>query len=140
MSSTSVHATATMRYWMKKTTNATFAHFTSSDVLDFFEFCELLHCHQDVLDEADDGCHFWYCQEGIGASRSSPDSRWRRCNFVNASLKFERSFIGAFLRDLFSVIYQFTDISHIPHRIGSRSGLPVQICPSRCTSPRSSQF
>ena len=67
--------------------------------LTFDDFSELhqesFHCHQDVLDEEDDGCHFWCCQEGIGASRSSPDSRWRRCNFVNASLKSERSFIGS---------------------------------------------
>ena len=60
--------------------------FTTSDVLAFWWFFnefhqESFHCHQDVLDE-DDGCHFWYFQEGIGASRSSPDSRWRRCNFV----------------------------------------------------------
>ncbi len=31
-------------------------------------------------------------------------------------------------------------ISHTPQRMGSRSGLPVPIYPSRCTSPRSSQF
>ena len=44
--------------------------------LTFYELHqESFHCHQDVLDEEDDGCHFWYCQEGIGASRSSPDSR-----------------------------------------------------------------
>ena len=36
---------------------------------------ESIHCHQDVLDEEDDGCHFRYCQEGVGTSRSSPDSR-----------------------------------------------------------------
>ena len=50
--------------------------FKSFDVLDFCEFDELqFHCHQDVLDEEDEGCHFWYCQEGIGVNRSSPDSR-----------------------------------------------------------------
>ena len=63
-------------------------------MLDFDEFYELhqesLHCHHDVLDEENDGCHFWYCQKGIGASRSSQDSRWRRCNFVTASLKSDR--------------------------------------------------
>ena len=32
------------------------------------------------------------------------------------------------------------DISHIPHRISGRSGLPVPIYPLRCISPRSSQF
>ena len=41
--------------------------FTSSDavwlVLHFHELHqESFHCHQDVLDEEDDGCHFWYCQ------------------------------------------------------------------------------
>ena len=34
----------------------------------------------------------------------------------------------------------FPDISHIPQRMGSKSGLPVPSYPSRCTSPRSSQF
>ena len=74
------------------------------------EFYELhqesFHCHHDVLDEEDDGCHFRYCQEGIGAGRSSPDSRWRRCNFVNASLKSDRSFIGAFRPDVLREIDQ----------------------------------
>ena len=86
--------------------------FTSSDVLDFLLIFHELHqesshCHQDVLDEEDDGCHFWYYQEGIGASRSSPDSRRRRCNFVKASLKSERSFIGLFLPDVLREIHQF---------------------------------
>ena len=54
--------------------------FTSSDVLGFLMNFYGVHqesflCHQDVLDEEDDGCHLWYCQEGIGASRSSTDSR-----------------------------------------------------------------
>ena len=65
-----------------------------------------LHCHHDVLDEEDDGCHFWYWQKRIGASRSSPDSWWRRCIFVNASLKSDRSFIGACLPDVFREIDQ----------------------------------
>ena len=34
----------------------------------------------------------------------------------------------------------FSDISHILQRMGSRSGLLVPIYPSRCTSPRSSNF
>ena len=34
----------------------------------------------------------------------------------------------------------FSDISHNPQRMGSRSGLPVPIYPLRCTSPRSSQY
>ena len=38
-----------------------------SSVADFLVNCheldqESFHCHQDVLDEEDDGCHFWYCQ------------------------------------------------------------------------------
>ena len=60
--------------------------FTSSDVLDlkFYEFHqESFHCHQDVLDEEDDGCHFWNCQEGIRASRSSPDARRRTMQFCS---------------------------------------------------------
>ena len=44
---------------------------------------------------------------GIGSGRSSPDLRWRLCISVSASRKSDRSFIGAFLPDLFSVIYQF---------------------------------
>ena len=40
----------------------------------------------------------------IGSCRSSPDSRWRRCIFVSASRKSDRSFIGAFLPELFSVL------------------------------------
>ena len=34
----------------------------------------------------------------------------------------------------------FSDISHMPQRIGGKSGLPVPIYPLRCTSPWSSQF
>ena len=63
---------------------------------------ESFHCHQDVLDE-DDGCHSWNCQNRIRASRSSPDSWWRRCNFVNASL----SFIGLLRPDVLREIHQF---------------------------------
>ena len=85
--------------------------FTSTDVLVCNVFYELHqeshHCHHDVLDEEDDGCHFWYCKERIGASRSSPDSRWRRCNFVNASLNSERSFIGWLRPDVLREIHPF---------------------------------
>ena len=34
----------------------------------------------------------------------------------------------------------FSKISSTPQRMGKRSGFPVLICPSRCTSPRSSHF
>ena len=37
------------------------------------------HCHHEVLEE-DDECHLLYWWRGIGSGRSSPDSRWRRCN------------------------------------------------------------
>ena len=74
---------------------------------------ESFHCHQDVLDEEDEGCHCWYCQEGIGASRSSPDSRCRRCNYVNASLKSERSFIGSLRPDVLREIHQFFKVSKV---------------------------
>ena len=47
----------------------------------------------------------------MGSGRSSPDSRWRRFIIVTASRKSDRSFIGAFLPDLFSEIYQFFLIS-----------------------------
>ena len=36
--------------------------------------------------------------------------------------------------------FNFCDISRTPQRMGNRSGFPVLICPSRCTSTRSSQF
>ena len=71
---------------------------------------------------------------------SSPDIRVRQFVIVTAVRKSDRSFIGAFLPDLFSEKNQFSDISHSPHRMGSRSGLPVPIYPLRCTSPRFSQF
>ena len=71
---------------------------------------------------------------------NSPDSRWRRCTFVRASRKSDRSFIGAFLPDSFSEIYSFSYISRTTQTMGNRSGFPVLICPSRCTSPQSSQF
>ena len=100
MSSTSVHSTAT-KYWMKKTTNATF------------------------------GIDKW----GIGAGRFPTDSRWRRCIFVSVSRKSDRSFIGAFLPDLFSEIKQvFLYISN-----SSVDG-PVQTRPSRRTLLQSDQF
>ena len=51
------------------------------------------HCHQDVLDEEDDECHVWHWSKWLGSGRSSPDSRWRRCIFVSASRKSDRSFI-----------------------------------------------
>ena len=81
-------------------------------VADFLVNChelhhESCHCHQDVLDEEDDGCHCWYIQKGIGLSCSSPDSWWRRCNLVNASLKSERSLIGPIFPDLLREIHQF---------------------------------
>ena len=83
-----------------------------SSVADFFVNChelhqESFHCHQDVLDEEDDGCHFWYCQEGISADCSSPDTWWRRCNLVNASLKSKRSLIGPIFPNLLREIHQF---------------------------------
>ena len=58
----------------------------------------------------------------MGSGRSSPDSRCRWFIIVTAVRKSDRSLIGAFLPDLFSVRYPCFDISHIPHRIGGRSG------------------
>ena len=83
-----------------------------SSVADFTVNChelhqESFHCHQDVLDEEDDGCHCWYCQKGIGASCSFPHSWWRRCNLVNASLKSERSFIGPIFPDILRETHHF---------------------------------
>ena len=70
-----------------------------------------------------------------------PDSRWRRCIFVSASRKSDRSFIGAFLPDLFSVIYtNSSDICRTLQAMENRSGLLVLICPSQCTFLQSSQF
>ena len=39
---------------------------------------------------------------------------------VNASRKSDRSFIGAFLPDVFSEIYQFSEISQTPQLMGNR--------------------
>ena len=72
------------------------------------------HWHHEVLDEEDDECHLLYWWKRIGSGRSSPDSRWRRCIFVSASRKSDRSFIGAFLPDLFMVKNQFSDLSNSP--------------------------
>ena len=94
-----------------------------------------------VLEEdEEDEYHLWYWWKGIGSGRSSPDSRWRRFIIATAVRKSDRSFIGAFLPDLFSEIFPLSKISLTPLRMGSRSGLPVPIYPLRCTSPRSSQF
>ena len=59
---------------------------------------------------------------------------------MTASRKSDRSFIGAFLPGLFSEKKHFSFFSRTPQRMGSRSGFPVPTYPSRCTSPRSSQF
>ena len=72
-----------------------------SSVADFLVDChelhqESFHCHQD--EELDDGCRCWCCQNGIGASCSSPDSQWRRCNVVNASLESEWCLLGPISR------------------------------------------
>ena len=61
----------------------------------------LSQCHHDELEE--ERCHLWYRRKGIGSARSSPDSRWRRFINVTAVRKSDRSLIGAFLPDLFSV-------------------------------------
>ena len=60
--------------------------------------------------------------------------------YLCASRKSNRSFIGAFLPDLFSVIYQFSDICRTLQAMDNRSGLPVLICSSQCTFLQSSQF
>ena len=75
--------------------------------LNYYELnLESLHCHQ-LEEELDDWCQYWYFQNGTGLSRSSPHSRWRRCNLVNASLKSERSFNGPDLPELLREIHQF---------------------------------
>ena len=73
MRSTRIRSTATMRYWKKKKTNATFG-----------------------IDE-----------KGWVLVVLSLDSRWRRFINVIAVPKSDRSLIGAFLPDLFSVRYHF---------------------------------
>ena len=75
----------------------------------------------------------------IGSGRSSPDSLWSRCISESASRKFDRSFIGAFLPDLFSVINHFLSID-LFRGWAVGVGFLVPICPSRCTFPRSSLF
>ena len=69
------------------------------------------HCHHEVLEEEEDECHLWYWWKGIGKGLPSPESRWRRFISVTAFRKSDRSFIGAFLPDLFSEVYQFFLIS-----------------------------
>ena len=68
------------------------------------------HCHNDVLDEEDDECHFLYWWNGIGAGRSSSDSRSRRCIFVTASPNSDRSFIG-FCQMCSERLTRFSDLS-----------------------------
>ena len=92
------------------------------------------------MDEEDDECHLGTDKREIGSSRSSPDSRWRRCISVSASRKSDRSFIGAFLPDLFSVMNESSDICRTLQAMDNRSGLHVPICPSQCTFLQSSQF
>ena len=65
---------------------------------------------------------------GVCFGRSSPDSRWRRFIFVIASLKFDRSFIGAFLPDLFSEIFQFSPyLSNPLSSISNMAWTPVKV-------------
>ena len=73
----------------------------------------LSHCHHEELEE-EDGCHLFGSLIGVSSVHSCPT-----CSVWDTN---------------------FFDISHIPQRIGGRSGLPVPICPLRCTSPRSRQF
>ena len=91
---------------------------------------ESFHCHQDVLDEEDDGCHCWYCQKGIGASCSSPDSWWRRCSLVNAALKSERSLIVRFFHIYWerSTNSFCVESTHLPSF--DRWNLSARPCPS----------
>ena len=84
------------------------------------------HWHHEVLDEEDDECHLLYWWKRIGSGRSSPDSRWRRCIFVSASRKCDRSFIGAFLPDLFMVKNQFSDISRTLQAVDNRNDFPIR--------------
>ena len=72
------------------------------------------------LDDEDDECHLWYSQRGIG------DSRWRRCIFVSASWKSDRSFIVHFCL-ICSVRYTSYFISRTPQRMGNKKGFPVLI-------------
>ena len=72
--------------------------------------------------------------KGIGSGRSSPDSRLRRFINVTAVRKSDRSLIGAFLPDLFSVRYQcFAKLSIAMH---FSSVQPILSCESRYTGSR----
>ena len=85
------------------------AHVTSSEVLDFDEFYALhqwsFHCHHDVLDEEDAECHFLILVE-----RNRCKSLFSRLTVQTVHLcwcfrlKSDRSFIGAFLPDVFREI------------------------------------
>ena len=105
MSSTSVHSTATMRYWMKRTTSATFS-------IDRKEVqVALLQIH------GGDGT---YLSVLLGSLIEVSSVHF--C--LICSVRFSR----------------FSFFSRTPQRMGNRNGFSVLICPSRCTSPRSSQF
>ena len=106
MSFTSVRSTATMRYWMKKTTNATFG-------IDKGELLQaaLLQTH------GGDGA---YLSVLLGS-----------LNGV--------SLVHFFL--ICTVLYtNSSDICRTLQARDNRSGLPVLICPSQCTSLQSSRF
>ena len=106
MSSTSIHSTATMTYWMKRTTNATFG-------IDKEELVQVV---------------LLQIYGGDGAYLSVLLGSLIGVSSVHFCL-------------ICSVRYtSFSYMSRTPQRMGNRSGFPVLICPSQCTSPRSSQF
>ena len=105
MSSTSVHSTATMKYWKKK-----------KNAISDTGRKELVQVALLQI-QGEDGAYLLVLLGSLIGVSSVYFSLM--CSLRNTS---------------------FSNISRTPQRMGNRSGLPVPIDPSRCTSPRSSQF
>ena len=66
------------------------------------QFLDVSQFHQESLEEE---CHLRYCWGGVGSATCLPDWWWRRLLRETAARKSDRSRIGAFLPDLFTVRY-----------------------------------
>ena len=98
------------------------------------------HCHHEELEEEEEDATFGIDEKGLvqvallQILNGDGSLLW----LLFGSLIGVSSVHSCPIR---SVRYtSFPDISHVPQRMGSRSGLPVPIYPLRCTSTQSSQF
>ena len=91
--------------------------------------------HQESLEE--ERCHLWYCWEGMGSARSSPDSRWRR--FFDCDCSSE-----VWSKSHRCILVRFVQceipLSLISLEFLSGNDPPVPTYPFRCTSARPSQI